>query len=53
MLEVKGQRDEVRTEVAISPPTYTSYFCAGLWCNSSIFAREANGPGAKPGILTI
>ena len=25
---------------------------SGLWCNSSIFAREANGPGANPGFLT-
>ena len=23
-----------------------------MWCNSSIFAREANGPGANPGFLT-
>jgi len=31
-----------------------SAFCLspGLWCNSSIFAREANGPGANPGFLT-
>jgi hypothetical protein len=27
-------------------------FRSGLWCNSSIFAREANGPGANPGFLT-
>src|SRR3954463_7124617 len=25
---------------------------SGLWCNSSIFACEANGPGANPGFLT-
>ena len=24
----------------------------GLWCNSSISAREADGPGANPGFLT-
>src|SRR5262249_42150693 len=27
-------------------------FESGLWCDSSIFAREANGPGANPGFLT-
>ena len=30
-------------------------FCnrpSGLWCNSSISAREADGPGANPGFLT-
>ena len=26
---------------------------SGLWCNSSISAREADGPGANPGFLTI
>ena len=25
---------------------------SGLWCNSSISAREADGPGANPGFLT-
>jgi hypothetical protein len=25
----------------------------GLWCNSSISACEADGPGANPGFLTI
>ena len=34
-------------------PTRGSNFKSGSWCNSSIFAREANGPGANPGFLTI
>jgi hypothetical protein len=29
-----------------------SAFESGLWCNSSISAREADGPGANPGFLT-
>ena len=33
-------------------PTRGSSFQSGSWCNSSIFAREANGPGANPGFLT-
>ena len=28
-------------------------FESGLWCNSSISACEADGPGANPGFLTI
>jgi len=32
---------------------FTIAFETGLWCNSSISAREADGPGANPGFLTI
>jgi hypothetical protein len=38
-------------------PFYTPNFAlrieSVLWCNSSISAREADGPGANPGFLTI
>ena len=29
------------------------FHSSGLWCNSSISACEADGPGANPGFLTI
>ena len=41
-------------QVRILRPTRSLVrFEAGLWCNSSISAREADGPGANPGFLTI
>ena len=38
------------TDSAIRTPN--SAFKTGLWCNSSISAREADGPGANLGFLT-
>ena len=31
---------------------HPSSFLSGLWCNSSISACDADGPGANPGFLT-
>jgi hypothetical protein len=40
---------------AVCPSTinYQPSTNSGLWCNSSISACEADGPGANPGFLTI
>lgn len=38
--------------VHVRAPFARSQRVSGLWCNSSISAREADGPGANPGFLT-
>src|SRR5689334_3958351 len=45
------ERRPAKAEVAGAIPAVDAIF-SGLWCNSSISACEADGPGANPGFLT-
>ena len=50
--QLESERHLTKVEVAGATPAADAIL-PGLWCNSSISACEADGPGANPGFLTI
>ena len=48
---MRSERHRAKVEVVGAIPAVDAIL-PGLWCDSSISAREADGPGANPGFLT-